>query len=349
VDSEVVLVTSVGSSESAPRSAGRLRKVAGLMLLSVGLVAAAAISPEARAGQRSLEKWSSVGTIPSALTTGTPALAAFNGDLYAAWSGKGGPPTKVWYSAFNGTTWTPQSTVPAALTEPDSGGNDAGPALGVYGTDLYVAWVGKTSPYSIWYSAYDGSTWSAQAKVPSSLTDGFSSPALAEYGGDLYLAWPSQASDAIMYSAFNGTSWTAPVTIAPTSATPNPFGIGGPGLALYNGKLYVTWRTQAAAQVAYSSFNGTKWSKAHKLTSFVVFGPSALSALGSNLYVAWGTSTTTGNPAEYSIYNGSTWTTEARVSKATIIFGVGLAAYGTSMYAAWSVNNSDVIDYSATH
>ena len=51
----------------------------------------------------------------------------FDGLLYAVWVGKPPGPYHLWYSAFNGTSWTPQKTVPSALTTEVSG-----PALAVY-------------------------------------------------------------------------------------------------------------------------------------------------------------------------------------------------------------------------
>ncbi len=115
----------------------RVRKAVGLLsLVATALAAAASIPTAVHAGP---DSWRAPAAIPSAKTYGPPALAAYNGLLYAAWGGESGP-AGIWYSAYNGTSWTTQAKVPSALSSPY-----VGPALAVFNGDLYAFWEGDST------------------------------------------------------------------------------------------------------------------------------------------------------------------------------------------------------------
>jgi hypothetical protein len=283
--------------------------------------------------------WSAPTAIPSAETISTPALADYDGLLYAAWTGNSST-RHIWYSAFNGTSWTAQTTVPSALT------NITGPALGVYGGDLYVVWEGQSKPYQLWFSAFNGSTWTAQAKVPSAFTQQYFSPGLAAYDGSLYLTWIGQgASEKVWYSAYNGSSWSPQTTIP--GATSVRYQGSEASLTVYDGNLFASWQTSTTPEVAYASFNGTSWTGPMAITSVSAAGPG-LAVKGAKLFDAW----TNDESAElgditYSTYNGSTWTAAKLIPGAVIGYEVGpaLATYSGKLYVAWDPNSTSTIDY----
>jgi hypothetical protein len=106
--------------------------------------------------------------------------------LYMAWRAPTGD-ENIWWSAFDGSSWTGKANVPEA-------GTSAGPALAP-GPDglLYMAWKGFGDDQQIWLSTYDGSNWSPQQNAE--VTPGTSAcPALALYGL-LYMAWRAPTSD----------------------------------------------------------------------------------------------------------------------------------------------------------
>jgi len=119
-------------------------------------------------------------TFPSVTSAGTPALAAYNGDLYVSWSGS---TSAIEYASFNGTSWTS----PATLVSNNYG---YPPSLAVVGRTLYDAWIDGTNGYGdVTYAAFNGASWSADAAIPLSLT--CNGMAIAGYGGALYAAWQS--------------------------------------------------------------------------------------------------------------------------------------------------------------
>jgi hypothetical protein len=92
---------------TARKHLGRyVRRFVGLLSLVATALAAAASSPAAvHAAPKVAESWSAPSAIPLAKTYGPPALAAYDRLLYAAWGGESGP-AGIWYSAYNGTSWT---------------------------------------------------------------------------------------------------------------------------------------------------------------------------------------------------------------------------------------------------
>jgi hypothetical protein len=195
--------------------------------------------------------------------------------------------------------------------------------------------------FSIWYSAFDGTTWSKQAKVPGAQTSG--DPALAAYDGRLYLLWAGDGDDKARYSAFNGTSWTKQATI-PASLISSG---GGGALAVYGTQLVATWAgysTGSSNGLDYATFDGTAWTKPQlaKGPSGTLPGPDydPSAALNSaTLYEGWVVSTgsTTGT-IDLSTFDGSSWTDPTPGPSVTFspLGGVALAAYGGQLVCAWA-------------
>jgi hypothetical protein len=276
-------------------------------------------------------------------------------------------------------TWTPSVTVPHAKT-------DGGLALAQYDGLLYAAWLGQSSPYHVYYSAFNGSTWTAQRSVPTGVSSPGVGPALAVYNGDLYVVWGGKSSHRLWYSAFNGAAWTSQARIpsALTEATP--------ALGSYNGSLYLLWTGQSGSKVWYSSFNGTTWTAQATVPSAVSYADDAgvaLAAYDTQLFASWGGPSdaiwyasfngtkwsTPGSFASqwldgpalavndgllyaawidfnsadvfYAAFDGSGWTTGTPIPSASSVSGPALASYESALFAAWNPVSVAVIDYSS--
>jgi hypothetical protein len=269
-------------------------------------------------------------------------LATFNGELYAAWVGQS-PNKQIWYSAWNGSTWSSQTTVPGALTT-------NGPALAVYNGKLYLAWTGTSSPPKVWYSSFNGNTWSGPAQEPPAAEAwSHSSPGLAVFNGSLYLDWIGHSSKhAIWYSSFNGTAWSPEASIP--SSDQNQCSVAfcyqwedNAALAGYGSRLYVSWMAFCGQGDCFktSSYNGTTWS-----------GPTSTPALDTDYNGLSGTAMTVYNGLLYDAYysnyfpyilyatfNGTTWNSWTKINSsegANPCTQPGLASYNGSLVAAWS-------------
>ena len=96
--------------------------------------------------------------------------------------------------------------MPSALVNPTST-----VGLAAYNGDLYLAWTGQSSPYKVWYSAFNGTSWTAQASIPSTSSAGFaySGTPLAAYQGTLYASWVTGTSE-LEYATFNNAPTRLP-------------------------------------------------------------------------------------------------------------------------------------------
>jgi hypothetical protein len=154
-------------------------------------------------------------------------VAAYGHDLYFAWVGASAA-DNLYYSAFNGSSWTAQSIVPSAVSYDN-------PALAAYDGDLYASWVNSPFNGQTYFAAFNGSVWTSNHVIPSSESDW--GPALAVAEGQLYDVWGNYAAGAILdYSRFKGMSPEPPVAI-PSSAT----ACVGPALASFQSRLVVAW------------------------------------------------------------------------------------------------------------
>ena len=129
-------------------------------------------------------------------TSGRPGLATFRNRLYAAWRG-GGSDERMFWSSFDGAAWSPQQVG-------IGGGSDVGPSLAVYsvgvpGVDdrLFAAWKGAGGDQRMFWSFFDGATWTVQEP---GIGGGTSvRPMLAPFGTKLYAGWKGVAGDDRMF------------------------------------------------------------------------------------------------------------------------------------------------------
>jgi hypothetical protein len=320
------------------RRAARWR-IAGA-LLAVGVIFSVVSGPTA-ARAAVMVTWTGPSTIPSAITyDGGPALAKYDGVLYAVWQGQSSP-YHIWYATFNGTSWSAEAEVPQALTN-----EYTGPSVGVYDGDLYVAWQGQSSPYHIWYATFNGTSWSSQAEVPNALVNHASAVGLASYGGDLYLAWTGQSSPYdLWYASFNGTSWSGQQKI-PSATSSGEFTYAATPLASFGGLLYVMWPTGANETLEYATFDGS-WSAPIAVTgsSVLNYGGPALAVLGTKLYASWDSQAT--STIDWSSFSGATWSTPEQIPGAVSLVGPGLAGFDSTLYEAWTPDiEGSPIEYS---
>jgi hypothetical protein len=327
------------SSGWAMRRAGR-RKIS-WALPAVGVIVTMLSAPTAAQAAATTTTWAGPSTIPEAETyDGGPALATYDGLLYAAWQGQSSP-YHIWYATFNGTSWSHQTEVPQAETN-----KYTGPSLGIYHGDLYVAWQGGLSPHHVWYAAFNGTTWTNEARVPNALVNASSAVGLATHNGDLYLAWTGQTSPYnLWYAAFNGTTWTGQKRI-PSATSTGHFSYAASPLVSYGGLLYAVWPTGSNATLEYATFNSS-WSAplAVPHSSVLDDGGPALAVMGKKMYATWASQAT--STIDWTSFNGAAWTKPKEIPHSESIAGPALAGYDGSLYDAWTPNiEGSAIDYS---
>jgi subtilase family serine protease len=254
------------------------------------------------------------------------ALETFNGKLYMAWKGIERD-DRIFYSSFNGTTWTPQQMIPGI-------GSSSGVSLAVYAGKLYMAWKGVLGDQGIWYSSFNGTTWAPQQLVPGIGTS--VGPRLAVLGNNLFMAWKGVENDQrIFFNQFNGTTWTAQ-QLVPGVATSV-----GPAVANFNGAIYMAWKGMNGDQGIYwSKFNGTSFAPQQIIPGVGSSEGPSLAVFNGALYASW-KGIFADQTMWYASFNGTTWTAQKQVPNEASSVGPGLAVFGNGLYAAWKGMNGD--------
>jgi hypothetical protein len=224
-------------------------------------------------------------------TRAAPALAAFNNQLYLAWTGKSS--AEIYYSSFNGSTWEHQNRViPAGNTDEVT---NFAPALAAWGGDLYLAWTEADD--TIWYSSLplSAATWTAATKlsgIPSSSVPGASNgPALAVDGSGPFIAWNSYSTQSIWSSSLVGPAekFNLPLHVLPDP----PETSYSPGSTEYNNSVFIAWAnggTYGPVWVGVLSgpslaptpiqVQGSGWEAETSASPAMVSG-------GDSIYIAW--------------------------------------------------------------
>jgi hypothetical protein len=221
-------------------------------------------------------------------TSAGPALAVYNGLLYMAYKSSGDD--TIWYNVFDGNDWWQQDQQISA------GGHtltSAAPALAVYNGQLMMVYR-SSGDDTIWGNEFqaNGNFWPTQDHQISAgghtLTS--AAPALAVYNGLLYMAYKSSGDDGhIWYNYFDGRKWLdqdIPITQHDHTKTS-----AGPALAVYNGLLYMAYKSSGDDDIWYNTFNGQSWnSQDSPITRYgsVYTGRApALAGFGKLLYLTY--------------------------------------------------------------
>ena len=134
------------------------------------------------------------------------------------------------------------------------------PALAALGDKLYLVYK-SGSDNSIWYNYFDGVVWLEQDRKVTSASGHSKTnegPAIAALGSRLYLVYKSGSNNEIWYNYFDGTSWLEQ-DLKVTSASGHSRTGYTPALAVYDGKLYLAYKSESNADIWYNTFNGITW------------------------------------------------------------------------------------------
>jgi hypothetical protein len=189
-------------------------------------------------------------------TSAGPALAVFNGKLYMAY--KSADSNDLWYSVFDGQSgWLEQDI---RITQDGHSQTSAGPALAAYNSKLYLAYKSADSD-DLWYNVFDGqSGWLEQdiRITQDGHTQTSAAPALAVFNGQLYMAYKSADSNDLWYNVFDGQSGWLEQDIRITQDGHSQTS-AAPALAVFNGQLYMAYRSADNDDLWYNVFDGQNW------------------------------------------------------------------------------------------
>jgi len=245
----------------------------------------------------------------------SPVYDPGSGRLIQIWQDTGN--SLLYYSLFNGTSWTDGALLPRGASNGYADFN-----VPVYCNSInamVLTWEDSVNN-DLYYSIYDGVTWSAGRQIPPGISSGtndfFLNPIFMPSTGQMVQIWVDATTNLLIYSAFNGENWTSGAEIPPSTATSaNSF--NAPIYDPASGQLILTWTDQVSGLLFGSSFNGSSW-----VTEKIPFGTSTGVAnfFPSPAYIPtlqqvmqlWQDSGS-GHFAYSSFFNGSNWTVATQV------------------------------------
>nr|WP_294529397.1 hypothetical protein [uncultured Rhodopila sp.] len=145
-------------------------------------------------------------------------------------------------------------------------GTATGVSMTTLNNKVYMVWRGTGSDETLYWSRLNSTDvcagWEPQHHLPNSGTA--SSPAIMAYNGTMIMVWRGVRDDkGIYWSRYLGNDNWSPQGNVPgvgTDSAPFPLLVARPGLAVYNGLLYMAWRGVGNDQNIYwTTFDGKRW------------------------------------------------------------------------------------------
>jgi Bacterial tandem repeat domain 1 len=167
-----------------------------------------------------------------------PSIAMFRGELHMAWRGISDD-QGLWWSRYPHTGRNAPWSDPLLLTDRAS---SRGPSLAAYGGLLFMAWRGVIGDEHLYWSTFDGNSWSPQHPIVGPVSG--DAPWLVPFGPDLFLMWRGgnflDESDLVIYYSkyLGGMNWS-PQTPLVNDARHAIGTESRAGIAAFNNTLFI--------------------------------------------------------------------------------------------------------------
>jgi hypothetical protein len=210
----------------------------------------------------------------------------------------------------------------------DSNGdfNQEKPAVAIdKNNNIYVVWDGYNSSSSsykqIYYSKYNGSTWSSSINLTNESYDQINPGIAVRDENNFYIAWSGGDTSSIKkmrVKSFENSVWSSTISL-----TDEEYDQQAPGLAIDKlNNVHLVWfghskNASPYNQIRYSVYNGTGWSSPLDLTNETVdqFIPNIAIDSANSVHVVWdGKNGSNINQIYYRKFNGSTWSTKTGIT-----------------------------------
>ncbi|HNN82512.1 MAG TPA: tandem-95 repeat protein, partial [Accumulibacter sp.] len=242
--------------------------------------------------------------------------------------------------------------------------DDGSPALAHDAAGTYAAWTHNLGDIGseVRVATYDGSAWSTPLAIAGSLGWNGSVNTMTDASGRRMVIWTradtsslnhnsdldtlqaARAANEVMYSVFDGSSWSAPAVLAATAGQDG-------GITLSKdaaGKVIAGWISTDSAGIQHllsASWNGSTWSAAQEIAAAATLGQLELGLVGSTLTAFWTEDVSAaGDSSETSMrsarYLGGVWSSASAFSP--VLLSATLGASEVSATTGFSLNGSDV-------
>lgn len=204
-------------------------------------------------------------TNQNCMTQSTPSLVEFKNKLYCFYKGPG-QLDFLYSSSFDTATqtWSAGQIIKTGSTEHTS---PSGCGVAVYNeNELHMVYEANDMSHTLWHLyTTDGNTWQLKFHLTAfSTTD---TPALVQYGNSLLMVHRGERDERLYYNFYNGSTWgNSESKIPDASGSGFATSTQGPGLAVFDGKVYMVHRSgQNTGELWYSVYDGRSWSHDTKI------------------------------------------------------------------------------------
>src|SRR6266567_234689 len=188
----------------------------------------------------------------------------------------------------------------------------------------WVVWQSYTTKTAIYFSSFNGLSWSPYQQLTSSSVWGFS-PTLSQLkNGTVLFVWASNmtGNSQIYYRSYNSGAWGSTVQV--TSGSFDDF--GPKSMVASDGRLWIVWYRETFSsscvsgicrQVFYKILAGNVWSQDIQLTSDQTWNVfPAPTTVGGGLWVSYSKWTSSGALYNlfYRTYNGTSWSADTQLT-----------------------------------
>jgi hypothetical protein len=210
-----------------------------------------------------------------------------------------------------------------------------------YGGQLYVLYRGREET-DIYVTTFNGAKWAGNNRI-SDLSDinpkTATSPALAVFNNLLYVLYRGEDEPDIYLTTFNGSKWSGNKKISDLSDI-DPRTETSPGVAVFNGRLYMLYRGHDSEDIYLTTHDGMSWAGNKKISDISNLSPRTsispgVSVFNNALYVLYR------GENESDIYqmtfDGTSWNGNVKLSQISPISPKtddfpGLGAYNSRIY-----------------
>jgi hypothetical protein len=208
---------------------------------------------------------------------------------------------------------------------------------------LYAAWKGEIGDDRLFYSLFDGHTWSAAKTIPGNSSVG---PTLAGLGEELFAGWKGEhGDDRQFWSRLSNPSshvpWSDALVLALADST------SGPAFASLGDNLWAAWKGSGSDQTIWTATYDGAWSPIVPINDVgTSVGPS-IAAMNDTVLATW-IGTNNDRRIWYSTLTNNEWAVQNTIPGGVSSEGASLALYGTALYALWRGDIGDDTLYYST-
>lgn len=183
---------------------------------------------------------------------------------------------------------------------------------------LHVVWEDRThGNYDIYYTFYNGTSWADTLNVSHGLTC-WRPDVAVDTLNNVHVVWGDYDIGKIMWTMFDGSSWTTPVSISDDV----PYFCVAPELDVSTVTNYVhcVWHNLGAADIWHSYYNGSVWSVPENITNDAnddAWADVAVDLLG-RIHLVWmdyGNGSMDSIEIFYSRFDSISWTPPVNASR----------------------------------